>query len=351
MKKSFKLLVLLQLALMSAVYGDAFKVGEITAKPGEAVSGYLEIGGDFDDLPGIPVTVIHGQRPGPVLTLIAGVHGSEYAPILALHEIRKQIDPQQLAGTIVMVHVANMPAFHGRTVYLSPADDKNLNREFPGQVDGSVSQRIAFVLTRQVIEQSSYVVDLHAGDGNEALRPFVYLPVTGDGVLDKKSRQLALAFGLDHIVLDDATEIDPKASSFVDHTAIARGIPAITTETGQLASSERQWVVLATQGIWNVLRALDMLPGEPIGPGKTVWLESYSVIRSDVTGFFEPRVKDGYFVAQETVLGVLKNHFGDPVKTVTAPFAGVVNYVVATPPINKGDPLAMISQVTQDPEN
>ena len=350
MKTCFKLLALLQLMATSSLYGQSFNVAEIKAQQGQTASGYLATGDSADATPGIPITIINGTKPGPVLTLIAGIHGAEYAPMLALHEVRSSLDPKRLSGTVVMVHIANLPAFQGRTIYRSPVDNKNLNREFPGTINGTLSQRIAYQLTQHVIERSDYVVDLHAGDGNEALRPFVYLPVTGDADLDAKSRQLALAFGLDHIVLDHAKSIDANASAFVDHTAISRGVPAITTETGQLGSSEPQWVALATQGIWNVLRALDMLPGEPVSPGKIVWLDNYKVIRSDVAGVFEVRVKDGYFVAQGTILGVLKDHFGDPIKTIHAPFAGVVNYVVATPPINKGDPLAMISQVVEDPQ-
>ena len=73
-----------------------------------------------------------GAKPGPVLALIAGNHGYEYPPILALQRLRTEIDSARLAGTVVMVHVANMPSFLGRTVYFSPVDGKNLNRCYPG---------------------------------------------------------------------------------------------------------------------------------------------------------------------------------------------------------------------------
>ena len=91
-----------------------------------------------------------------------------------------QLDPAALSGTIILVHIANMPAFLGRTIYYSPVDGKNLNRMFPGDPGGTISQRIAHTLTTEVIDQADYLVDLHAGDGNEALRPYVYMPVTGN---------------------------------------------------------------------------------------------------------------------------------------------------------------------------
>ena len=81
----------------------------------------------------IPVTTIEGAQPGPTLALIAGNHGYEYPPILALQQLRTEIDAAALSGTVILVHVANMPSFLGRTVYFSPVDGKNLNRVYPGR--------------------------------------------------------------------------------------------------------------------------------------------------------------------------------------------------------------------------
>ena len=78
-----------------------------------------------------------------------------------------------------MVHVANMPSFLGRTIYYSPADGKNLNRVFPGKADGTLSERIAEAITREVIARATHVVDIHCGDGNESLRPYVYWMMNG----------------------------------------------------------------------------------------------------------------------------------------------------------------------------
>jgi predicted deacylase len=117
----------------------------------------------------IPITIVHGARPGPVLALVAGVHGSEYSPILALQALAPRLDPKEIRGTVVLVQVANIPAFLGRTVYTGPIDGKNLNRSYPGRADGSVSERIADVITNDVIRRTDFVVDVHSGDANEDL--------------------------------------------------------------------------------------------------------------------------------------------------------------------------------------
>ena len=111
---------------------DPFSVGSITASKGTRVSGFLNVPPGTDAGSKIPITVIHGATPGPVLALLAGIHGYEYPPITALQSIRSEIDPTVLQGTVILVHVANLPSFLGRTIYYSPVDGKNLNRMFPG---------------------------------------------------------------------------------------------------------------------------------------------------------------------------------------------------------------------------
>ena len=193
-------------SVLSAVHlyasADDFTVGEITVPRGEKVSGFITVPKGTDDGTTIPLTVVHGASDGPVLALIAGIHGYEYPPITALQAMRTQLDPAALSGTVILVHIANMPAFLGRTIYYGPGDGKNLNRMFPGDPDGTISQRIAHTLTTTLIDQANYLVDLHAGDGNEVLRPYVYMPLTGSAVFDSKIEGLAVAFGLDHIVMD-----------------------------------------------------------------------------------------------------------------------------------------------------
>jgi predicted deacylase len=337
-------LAMLALPLL-ADEAEVFRLGRLEARAGEKVSGFLEIPAGVDEATRIPVTLVRGAKPGPTLALIAGTHGYEYPPITALHRLRRDLEPDGLSGTVVLVHVANLPSFLGRTIYYSPVDGKNLNRVYPGKADGTVSERIAHAITQEVIDKADYVVDLHCGDGNEALRPYSYWMRTGDQALDEVTKGMVIAFGLDHIVIDDDRTRDPAASLYTSNTALTRGKPGITTETGQLGSNASDWVQMAERGVWNLLRHLGMVDGEPAPPGAIVWLDKYEVVRSPVTGIFEPAVKDGYVVAEGAVLGRLLDLFGDPVGEVRAPFAGVVNYVIATPPVSEGEPVAMVSRI------
>jgi len=333
------------LAFSGALAADMIRIGDLQAEPGTVVSGYVQIAAQDDAGAEVPVSIIRGAKPGPTLALIAGTHGYEYAGIIALQRIRQSVNPADVSGTLLLVHIANPPSFYGRTIYYSPADGKNLNRVYPGKADGTLSERIAHMITREVIEQADFLIDLHAGDGNEALRPYVYLPETGQAELDAASRGLAIAFGLDHVVLDKGRAQPPEASLYTDQTAISRGIPAITTETGQLGLSDDYWVSLAEDGILNVMRHLQMLSG-PVTPNENiVWLEDYEVIRASSNGIFRPAVRDGYAVAENGLLGELVDAFGEHIEEIRAPFAGVVNYVLGTPPVSAGEPVAMVSKL------
>src|SRR6185437_4856586 len=169
----------------------------------------IEVPAGVDAGTQIPITTIEGAQPGPTLALIAGNHGYEYPPILALQRLLTELDPAKLRGTVLVVHVANMPSFLGRTVYFSPVDGKNLNRVYPGRADGTVSERIAYAITREVIEPCDALLDLHCGDGNESLRPYVYQCITGHADMDRRIARLVHAFGIEYAIADRGRPTDP----------------------------------------------------------------------------------------------------------------------------------------------
>ena len=326
----------------------AFTVGSITAQPGTTASGDLVIapaGGDAGTR--VPISVVHGTRPGPVLALVAGVHGQEYTPVLALQRLRAAIDPATMTGTIIMVHVANMPSFGARTIYYSPADRKNLNRVFPGKADGTLSERIAEQITREVITRATHVVDLHAGDGNESLRPYVYWITTGPPAVAEMGRKMALASGFDHVVIDRGRPTDPAASVYLSNTAILRGKPALTVESGFLATSDEASIARLEQAVAGWLKLLGMRPTGPDPVANPVWLERSEVLTSRHTGIWYPVVERGQTVAEGTIIGRVTDFFGKTLQEIRSPFAGEVLYVVGTPAMNEGEPVGFIGSTVK----
>ena len=327
---------------------QTFTVGPVSAAAGSVASGTIQIaphGGD--DGTSLPISVINGARPGPVLALVAGVHGMEYPPILALQNLVKSIDPKTLTGTVIMVHVANMPSFLGRTIYYSPIDKHNLNRVFPGKADGTISERIADLITREVIERATHVVDLHCGDGNESLRPYSYWITTGAPEVATAGRELALAFGMDHIIVDHERPGDPNASIYLSNTAITRGKPALTIESGGMGQTDTESIAQIERGVSGVLKQLGMRSEGPAPAAAPLFLERSEVLRSSFTGLFYAMVEKGHTVAQGTVIGRVTDFHGKLLEEIKAPFAGEVLYVVGTPPMNKGEPVGFVASVTR----
>ena len=322
-----------------------FALGGVTALPGTLVSGNLVVpGGPGDDGTVIPFTVIHGTRPGPVLALVAGTHGVEYPPVLALQRLPAWVDPAALAGTVVLVHVANLPSFLARTIYYGPKDGQNLNRVFPGKRDGTLSERIAFVLTSEVIDRATHVIDIHCGDGNEWLRPYSYWVVTGAPDVVAASKELALAFGLDHIVIDTERPNDPAASVYLANTAMTRGKPALTAESGGWSRTDEESIARVERGVAGVLLHLKMAGGGPPPVAHPVWLGRNEVLRSSFTGLLYPMVEPGQTVAQGTLVARVTDFHGKRLEEIRAPFAGEILYVVATPPITKGEPVGFVAE-------
>jgi len=331
--------------ISASAQNQVFKVGPIAAARGEARSGFLEIAAGVDAATQVPITVIHGAKPGPVLALVAGTHGYEYSPVLALNRIKPKIDPTKLSGTVILVHIANLPSFLKRTIYYNPWDWKNLNRVYPGKPDGTNTERIASAITQEVIERSDYLVDLHCGDGNEALLPYAYWMTLDDPKLNEQAKQLVLAFGLSTIVIDKDRPRDPRASAYTSNTAMTRHKPAITIESGQLGSMSEEWITPIESGVMSVLKHLKMIEGRATYVDHPRWIETSEVLRSPATGVLWPKAKLGKVVKKGELLAVVNDFFGKPLAEVRAPFDGVLLYILGTPPINADEPVAFVGHV------
>jgi predicted deacylase len=338
------LLVLAVPALAGAQ--DRLRVGSVSAERGHAASGWLEVPDGADPGTRIPVSVVHGAKPGKVLALVAGTHGYEYTSIVALQRLLPRLDPARMSGSVILVHMANPPTFYGRRIYYGP-DGKNLNRVYPGKADGTVSDRIAFLLAREVIDKATHLADLHCGDGNESLRPYSYWQVSGNREVDEASKQLVLAFGLDHIVVDRDRPKDPAASSYTSNTAILRGKPALTAESGGMGLTDEPSVRAQEAGALSLISYLGIMDAPSIRVEHPVWYDRSEVLRATASGIWQPTVEKMQMVAAGTLVGRVTDPFGKVLQEVRSPFAGEMLYVVGTPPVSDGEPLGFVGHIAE----
>ena len=139
----------------------------------------------------LPVTLLDGTRPGPRVLLSAGVHSAEYVGIQAALELAEELRPEDLSGSLAIIHLMNPTGFAHRTMSLVFEDGKNLNRVFPGTPDGTLSQRIAYTVEEVFFRHADAYIDLHSGDGYEELTPYVYCQGAADPSVAKRSRAMA----------------------------------------------------------------------------------------------------------------------------------------------------------------
>ena len=329
-------------ATSAAPSSETFAVGTAAAAPGRKATGFLSVPAGSDAGTEIPVAVVRGNKPGPVLALVSGAHGTEYASIAAIEELIGRLDPADVSGTVVLVPLVNVASFEGKVPHVNPVDGKSMNRFYPGRADGTQTERALLAMTREVVERCDYLIDLHGGDLDEDLRPYAYWLKTGNAKLDSVSREMVLAFGLDHIIVAADRPTDPAASRYLDSTAATRGKPAITVEAGRAGTVEPEDVGALVRGCLSVMRQLRMLPGEPSPVEHPVWITSVHAVVSDATGVFHPLVKRGSYVAAGAPLGYVTDYFGKEIFRARAPAAGIVLYVGAVPSMKKGDTLASV---------
>ncbi len=340
--------VMLFLTSLSAAQDRTiFRVGTASAARGQKVTGTIAVPPGIDSALSIPVVVIHGAKPGPVLALVAGSHGTEYASIIALEKLIALLSPADISGTVIIVPLINVPSFEQKVPHLNPVDKKNMNRFYPGKMDGSQTERASYLITKQVVEQCDHLIDLHGGDTDESLRTYSYWTKTGNERQDGISREMVLAFGLDHIIISTERPKDPQASRYLENTATTRGKPSITVEAGHAGTVETDDVNALVDGCLNVMRYLKMIPGAASTVQHPVWIERIATLTSEQTGIFYPLVKRGTFVEQGMKIGYVTDYFGNVSFEARAPVGGIILYICAVPSMTRGGTIANIGVVAR----
>jgi len=277
----------------------------------------------------VPVIELTGSD-GPRLTVLAGVHGCEYAPMAAVRRWTRALAGRELRGSVLAVPVLNLPAFRARSPFVVPDDGKNLNRCFPGDPSGTVADRLAHAAFTQLIEGSDALVDAHAGDMVEALEPFALYDA---GASEDQARELAAAYGLGYVIRQEPGP-DRAVGGTTSTAAAGIGIPAIIAEAGGCGLVEPAAVAAHVRGLDRVLALLGMtsdpVPGgeAPVDLGRFLWVQAAS------EGWWEPTVRPGERVAEGQVLGTVSSLDGAQVlQSVTAPAPGVPMFITSSPAV------------------
>jgi predicted deacylase len=289
-------------------------------------SGYVE------PEPGLalPCTIIRGNRPGPKLLVTAGVHGAEYSAIEAGRRLTT-LDPDRLSGEIAILPIVNIKAFWSHQPYINPLDGKNINRVFPGDANGTASDRLAAWLVQTAMTGMDCYVDLHCGDIIEALLPFAIFP---DG--DARSGELAMASGFSYVVKSSASGHSYGAATKI-------GVPGVLLESGGNGLWSEDSVALLETGVELIMAKLGMLSHVSPAPKSAPRICRMAVTKAPVSGFWHPGVTPGATVERGATVGIIHDLVGAGKRTIVAEHSGPILYHVTSLAISEGEPLLGIA--------
>jgi predicted deacylase len=270
-----------------------------------------------------PMVAIRGQRPGPRICVMAGMHVNEVTSIEAAVQLQRRIAPESLRGSIAILPVLNLPAVPGRSQYVCPIDGKNINFSFPGRKDGSFSEALADAILGEWAEEAEVLIDLHGGDLCENVAKFSICQMTGDGASDEKSLALARCFDAEIIAALDPADMAAPGRACTGRARAGRR--AVMAEAGANGILDPVCIAFHLNGVLNVMSLLGMIDGPSIPATRDqVVVGRYLWIETPKPGLLHARAEPGMRVAKGQRLARITDLFGDEIGEILAPAAGLV---------------------------
>lgn len=278
----------------------------------------------------VPVIIERAKQDGPVLLLMAGVHGDEVNGVGIIREIIQKKYNKPRRGTIICIPVFNIFGYLMQTREFP--DGRDLNRMFPGTSQGSLASQFAHLFTTEIAPLVDYVIDFHTGGADRDNMAQIRCVLS-----EKKAMDLATAFGAPYIVHSD------YIGKSIRETFHKMGKTILLFEGGKSKNINSKITNSAVIGTYNVMKYLGMQDGEIDATVKPVIIKKSKWIRAPYSGMFRLKVKNGIRVKKKDVLGVIQDPFGEFERKIIAPFDCNIFCVNTTPIVNKGNALFHVS--------
>lgn len=328
------------------VMSSSFALAGVQSTPGEKVQRLVEVTSRPSGLPiHMPLMLAQGQSDGPILCIVSGVHGDEYEGGAAISRVWNELQPESMTGIFVGVPTINMPALETGTRN-SPVDGINLNRIFPGNAKGGVSDRIAHFTFNEIAMKCEYLIDFHGGGIDLEHASVVNYRIAPDPELVERARRFAESTGLPVMVHGQ-----PGTGQLVDDV-IRAGKPSINIETGGGGNLNEDAVEEDVTAIRNVMKHLGMITGEPVQPQRRLHVKDVYQVRVEHGGIWHrrPGFSNNSYVKAGEEIGTVVDVFRATVETVRAPEAGYLYVYRWFPKIQAGDWVAFVGRETETEE-
>lgn len=297
----------------------------------------------------LPVLVVAGENEGPVLLVLAGVHGDEYEGVQTILRLYELLQPQQLNGRLILIPTANPLAYRAKS-RCSPEDGMNLARTFPGKIDGTITERLAYEWHHRFIAKSDFLLDLHSGGKQYQIATLTGYYHDEQSELGRASRKAAEAFGIPLLWGHSHISAGRSISS-----AQALGIPWLYTEAyggGRIRPEDAAYFLNGTLRLMDHLGMLKLnvaaellLPKAHHSSFHTIYgdgnFDQSALCKQE--GFFIPKVKLMYTLQAGERIGAIYDVNGQLIDEVYAEKSGFLVMLAGGPVVKKGDPLYMIA--------
>ena len=320
--------------------GNKINIGGIEIKSGERRSVDIELPPLYTHTSvAMPVHIINGKKPGPVLFVSAAIHGDE---INGVEIIRRLIDSESevdnIAGTLIAIPVVNVYGFISQSRYLP--DRRDLNRSFPGSETGSMAARLAHTFINEIVSKCTHGIDLHTGATARENLPQIRagLSTGANGGMD--IRKMACAFNAP-VVMNSAKLIDGTLRKAVSNL----GIPILLYEAGEALRFNEIAIRAGVKGVINVMRHLGMLSGGKHCDiyNKPLLANSSSWVRASQSGILRSLIPLGERISKGDLLGIVSDPFGESEEQILAPKSGIIIGKSNLPLVHEGEALFHIA--------
>ena len=310
-----------------------FEIVDLKIRPGERRLVHVPLPRLFTNNPiGLPVHVLHGLRPGPVMFVSAAVHGDELNGIEIIRRLLAGKVPKSLAGTLLAVPMVNVYGVLNTSRYLP--DRRDLNRSFPGSERGSMASRLAHAFMQEVVLRSTHGIDLHTGAINRSNLPQIRADLD-----DPETEKLAHAFGVP-VLLNAALRDGSLRAAAADHN-----VKIMIYEAGEALRLDEVAIRAGLDGVLNIMRATGMLRSRRRRkPVESSVARSSSWLRAGDSGLFHSRVNLGEVVKQGEQLGSVYDPVTGEEEPLMATFPGIVIGRTMHPLVNEGEALFHVAR-------
>ncbi len=309
-----------------------FTLGEVDVQPGRRATLDLPVSTLSNHTHvTLPVHVVHGEAPGPVLFLSGAIHGDEIQGVEIIRRILNHPALQNLRGTLLAVPIVNSFGFLNHTRYMP--DRRDLNRCFPGSDRGSLASLVADIFFREVVLRSAYGIDFHTAALHRTNLPQVRL-----GPDEPELLKMAQAFAPPVILISKLRERSLRLS------AGEAGVKVLLYEGGEALRFEEAAIDAAVRGTLRLMAYLGMVDPMPRPPAATVFSDASSWVRSPESGILHTTRRIGDRVGKGEVVGVVADPLGQASLPLLAEWDGIIVGRTNLPLVNRGDAVFHIAK-------